>query len=134
MRTATVSTAPGTHRQTVRIGPHTLIADEPLDNGGDDAGPAPHEWLLAGLGACTSITTKMYAVRKGWPLEAVEVSVDGATVEGTFVFTRHIAFKGELTDEQRVRLLEIANKCPVHKTLSGPIRIDTVLVSRGVSL
>jgi putative redox protein len=133
MRTATVTTATGTHRQTVRIGPHTLVADEPTEEGGDDGGPAPHEWILAGLGACTSMTTKLYAVRKGWPLEAVEVTVAGDHVDGAFVLTRHVAFKGDLTDEQRVRLLEIANKCPVHKSLTGPIRIDTVLVSRSAA-
>jgi putative redox protein len=130
MRTAVVGTGPGTHRQIVRIGPHTLVADEPVADGGEDAGPAPHEWILAALGACTSMTTRMYAVRKGWPLVSVEVSVAGDHVDGAFVLTRHISFTGDLTDEQRVRLLDIANKCPVHRSLSGPIRIDTLLVSR----
>jgi putative redox protein len=130
MRTATVSTGKGTHRQVVRIGPHTLVADQAVAEGGEDAGPSPHEWILAALGACTSMTTKMYAVRKGWPLASVEVSVAGDHVDGAFVLTRHIAFVGDLTDEQRVRLLDIANRCPVHKSLSGPIRIDTLLVSR----
>ena len=130
MRTAIVTTGPGTHRQIVRIGPHTLVADEPMADGGDDAGPAPHEWILAALGTCTSMTVKMYAVRKGWPLASVEVSVAGDHIDGAFVLIRHITLFGELTDEQRVRLLDIANRCPVHKSLSGPIRIDTLLVSR----
>jgi putative redox protein len=129
MRTAVVSTGSGTHSQIVRIGPHTLAADEPKELGGDDTGPAPHEWILAALGACSSMTVKMYAGRKGWPLESVEVSVAGDHVEGTFVLTRELTFRGALTDEQRERLLEIANKCPVHRTLSGPIRIDTTLVA-----
>ena len=130
MRTVVVGTGLGPHRQIVRIGPHTLVADEPTEAGGDDAGPEPHEWLLAGLGACTSITVKMYATRKVWPLESVEVTVSGDRVDdGTFVFTRRITLRGPLTDEQRARLLEIANKCPVHKTLTGSIRIDTDLVS-----
>jgi putative redox protein len=127
MHAAIVTTAGGKFRQTVRIGPHTLVADEPVEKGGDDAGPQPHEWILAGLGACTSITVKLYADRKGWPLESVEVTVRGAHVEdGTFVMTRDVRFVGAgLTDEQRARLIAIANKCPVHKTLTGPIRIET---------
>ncbi|HEY8040400.1 MAG TPA: OsmC family protein [Polyangiaceae bacterium] len=133
MRHATVSTAEGKFRQNVRIGPHALVADEPVKadgSGGDDAGPAPHEWILAGLGACTSMTVKMYADRKGWPLEAVETTVRGDHVDGAFVLTRHIRLTGNLDDPQRERLLEIANKCPVHKSLTGPIRIATDLTPR----
>jgi len=125
MRSAVVTTAEGNFRQTVRIGSHVLTADEPVDEGGDDAGPGPHEWILAGLGACTSMTMKLYATRKGWPLEAVEVTVAGDHVDGAFVLTRHIVMRGALTEEQRARLLEIANKCPVHRSLTGPIRIAT---------
>lgn len=129
MRTALVRTATGKFQQTVQIGPHTLVADEPVADGGGDAGPAPHEWLLAGLGACTSMTTKMYAERKGWPLERVEVRVEGRKTDDAFVFHRVITFVGPLDAEQRARLLEIANKCPVHKTLSGHIRIETELAT-----
>jgi putative redox protein len=129
MRTAVVATGLGPYRQIVRIGPHTLVADEPVESGGEDAGPAPHEWILAGLGACTSMTVKMYATQKGWPLESVEASVSGDHVDGTFVLTRHVTLRGPLSDEQRARLLEIANRCPVHKSLSGPIRSDTDLVA-----
>jgi|SRR5580704_5407689 putative redox protein len=128
MQIAFVTTTDEKLRQTVRIGRHTLTADEPTEAGGHDAGPAPHEWILAGLGACTSMTLELYAARKGWPLEGVEVAVSGDHRDGTFVLTRHIAVRGELTDEQRARLLEIANKCPVHKSLSGPIRIDSDIV------
>ena len=130
MRTAVVGTGLGPHQQIVRIGRHTLIADQPAEAGGDDAGPAPHEWILAGLGACTSMTVKMYATRKAWPLESVEVSVSGDHVDGTFVLTRLLVLRGPLSEEQRARLLEIANKCPVHRSLSGPIRIDTDLAAR----
>jgi putative redox protein len=125
MRAAVVTTADGKFRQTVRIGPHVLSADEPVDEGGDDTGPGPHEWILAGLGACTSMTMKLYATRKNWPLEAVEVTVAGDHVDGAFVLTRHIVMRGALTEEQRARLLAIANKCPVHRSLTGPIRIAT---------
>jgi len=129
MRAAIVTTAEGKFRQTVRIGPHTLVADEPVADQGTDAGPAPHEWLLAGLGACTSMTVKMYADRKGWPVERVEVTVEGVHEDGGFTMHRRVRVEGAgLTDEQRARLLEIANKCPVHKTLSGPIRIKSELV------
>jgi putative redox protein len=130
MRTAIVTTAQGKFRQTVRVGPHTLTADESVAAGGEDAGLAPHEWLLAGLGACTAMTLEMYAERKGWPLESVEVKVDGEHHEGAFVMTRAIVVNGDLTDEQRDRLLEIANKCPVHKTLTGPIRIESTIAGR----
>ncbi len=129
MRTAIVGTGLAPHRQIVRIGPHTLVADEPVEEGGEDAGPGPHEWILAGLGACTSITLKMYATRKAWPLESVEVSVSGDHVDGAFVLTRHITLRGPLDEAQRARLLEIANKCPVHRSLTGPIRIDTDIVA-----
>jgi putative redox protein len=130
MRTAVVATTEGKLRQTVRIGSHVLAADEPVADGGDDAGPAPHEFILAGLGACTSMTMKLYAARKGWPVERIAVTVDGDHVDGAFVLTRHIAVEGPLTEEQRARLLEIANKCPVHRSLSGPIRIATDLVDK----
>ena len=129
MRTAVVATGLGPLQQIVRIGRHTLIADEPVGDGGDDAGPAPHEWILAALGACTSMTVKMYATRKTWPLESVEVSVAGDHVDGVFVLTRHVILRGPLDEEQRARLLDIANRCPVHRSLTGPIRIDTDLAA-----
>ncbi len=128
MRAAVVTTAaPGKFRQTVRVGTHTLIADEPVAAGGDDAGIAPHEWIFAGLGACTSMTLKAYAERKGWPLEEVEVTVHGEQDGGAFVLSRAIRVKGNLTPEQHARLLEIAEKCPVHKSLTGPIRIESTI-------
>lgn len=126
MHAAIVETAGGKFRQTVRIGPHNLVADESASEGGDDAGPAPHEWVLAGLGACTSMTVKLYADRRGWPLESVHVRVEGQHVDGAFVLTCEVRLMGAgLTDEQRARLLGIANKCPVHRSLTGPIRIET---------
>ncbi len=129
MRSATVTTGTGKFGQRIRIGEHELVADEPRESGGDDSGPAPHEFLLAGLGACTSMTLKMFADRKAWPLTGVEVVVEGHHDENkAFVIERRISLAGELSDEQRTRLLEIANKCPVHKTLTGTIRIDTRLV------
>ncbi|MDP9001607.1 MAG: OsmC family protein [Myxococcota bacterium] len=127
MRMAKVTTASGKFGQKVQIGAHVLAADEPLETGGDDIGPAPHEWILAGLGACTSMTLRAYAAHKGWPLESVEVIVEGHHRDGEFILTRHVRVSGTFTVEQRTRLLEIANKCPVHKSLSGTIRIETDL-------
>jgi putative redox protein len=128
MRDATVRTKQGKFQQDVQIDRHHLIADEPVESGGDDAGPAPHDFLLAALGSCTSMTVKMYADRKGWPLRAVEVKLSQAKEGEVHVIKREIHFEGDLDDVQRARLMEIANKCPVHKTLSGEIRIDSQLL------
>jgi putative redox protein len=106
-------------------GTHTWLADEPASLGGADTGPTPNSLLLSSLGACTNITLRMYAKRKGWPLEAVGVQLSMTTgAEGTTI-DRQITLTGPLDDEQRERLLQIANACPVHKILSGTIRIDS---------
>jgi putative redox protein len=128
MREVTVTTDSGKFRQAVRVGPHVIVSDEPQASGGEDAGPAPHELLLAALGSCTSMTVKMYADRKGWLLKSVEARVSAARENDVFVIRRQIRLDGELDSEQRTRLLEIANKCPVHKTLSGTIRIESALI------
>jgi putative redox protein len=134
-------TLAGRYTNGVRVGRHSLMADEPIDVGGTDAGPMPHDFVLAGLGACTSMTVRMYAERKGIPLTRVSVRLsirkikaadcpDCVTKEGEVTeMTRDVSLEGDLSDEQRARLIEIANKCPVHKTLSGEIKIRTHLVS-----
>jgi putative redox protein len=134
-------TLTGRYTNHVRVGNHLLLADEPTSVGGDDKGPSPHDWVMAGLGACTSMTIRMYAERKELPLKKVSVRVwmrkikaadcpDCTTKEGDVTeMMRDISFEGDLTDEQKARLIEIANKCPVHKTLSGEIKIRTHLVS-----
>lgn len=113
---------------------HSLITDEPLEAGGDDAGPDPYSLLLAALGTCISMTTMLYARRKEWPLERITVRLrqqrvhfkDCQECEHTkegFIHRigRSVAFEGNLTEEQRSRLQEIAYKCPIHKTLTSEI-------------
>jgi putative redox protein len=127
-RQVEVSTGQGKFGQNISVGPHRLIADEATADGGDDGGPVPHEFLLIGLGACTSMTVKMYADRKGWPLRSVDVKVRGRRDEAEgFVVERELTFVGDLDDEQRKRLLDIADKCPVHKTLTRGVKISTRL-------
>jgi putative redox protein len=128
MRSVTVKTGEGKFGQSIHVGPHELVGDEPPDVGGDDRGPDPFELVLAGLGACTSMTIKVYADRKSWPLASVEVEVTGEKREGSFLAKRSIRLSGDLTEEQRARLLDIANKCPVHKMLTGKIEIESALV------
>jgi putative redox protein len=132
----------GPYQQTVSAGRHTLIADEPLDAGGDDAGLAPFDFLLAALGSCTSITLRMYAQRKGLALTHVSVALTHQKIDlanGSGVdrldrlerldhIERIITLEGELSVEQRQRLLEIANKCPMYRTLQSDIRIDSRIV------
>lgn len=126
-REARITQRGGKFQQNVEIGPHRLIADEPAAAGGDDAGLSPHEFLLAALGTCTAMTLRMYAERKQWPLRTVEVRVSQDKRDGVHVMSRTVKLEGDLDAEQRQRLLEIAQKCPVHKTLTGEIRIETDL-------
>jgi len=136
-----VTSAVGGYAQTIRTRGHTLSADEPVAAGGTDIGPDPYELLLASLGACTSMTVQMYARQKGWPLAAVSVRLrhqkvhaqDCADCEKSTAFVdlieKDVDLTGDLSTQQRARLLEIADRCPVHRTLTGQVRIRTSAVS-----
>lgn len=127
--------------QIITVGPHRLVADEPVAAGGEDAGPGPYDFLLAGLGACTSMTMRLYADRKSLPLDRVTVTLKHSKVyakdcaecetrDGMLdQIERDIAIDGALDAEQRKKLMEIADKCPVHRTLTSEIRIVTKAVS-----
>jgi putative redox protein len=131
-------TASGSYTQQITVGRHLLLSDEPRPIG-DDAGPTPYDLLLAALGACTSMTVRMYADRKGWPLERVRVTLrhsrihakDCADCETTKEWIDHIdrdvELAGDLDDTQRQRLLDIAERCPVHQTMTSQVRIATSL-------
>lgn len=115
----------GKLQQVLDIGRHTLLSDAPEGLGGEDTGPEPHDLLAAALAACTALTVTMYARRKGMLLEDVRVKITHGQQDGAYLLQRHIEYVGELGPEDRQRLTDIANKCPVHKTLSGAIRIAT---------
>ena len=121
----------GRYQQEIVAGEHRLVADEPPALGGADAGPAPFDYLLSALGACTSMTLRMYAERKSLPLKRVSVALSHDKVEIDAVMRdrihRDITLEGDLSDEQRQRLLEIANKCPVHRALSQSFQLDCKL-------
>lgn len=133
-------TGRGRLQQEVRVGPHRFLADEPAAAGGLGSGPTPYDLLLAGLGACTAMTLRLYADGKGWPLEGVRVDLDHAKVHAADCAAcetkegridrigRRVALAGPLDPAQRARLLEIADKCPVHRTLHAEVLIETAEV------
>lgn len=118
-----------TYSTRIEVGGHALTGDEPARNGGRNTGPAPWDYLLAGLGACTAITLRMYADRKQWPVDAVDVDLHlthGA--DGAMLIRRTLAISGAVDDAQKARMVEIAEKTPVTLTLKAGLHIDTTLV------
>ena len=142
MAKVTVQNLPDyTYSQLLTAGQHAFLADEPPEAGGEGIGPGPYELLLWALGACTSMTLLMYARRKGWDVAEVSVHLthdrvhaqDSEEVEAEAgrvdLIHRDISLRGEISDEQRERLLEIAQRCPVHKMLTaGPKVVDSIIV------
>lgn len=131
---------PTGYAQQMTAGSHQLAGDEPVALGGTDTGPTPYDFLLAALGTCTSMTLRMYAARKEWPLEEIQVRLrhskvhakdcaDCETTEGKIdVIEKDISLAGPLSDEQRTKLLEIADRCPVHRSLTSENKINSRLV------
>jgi putative redox protein len=126
--------------QEIIAGPHHIAADEPTSVGGTDSGPTPYDLLLAAIGSCTSMTIAMYARRKQWPLKSVTVRLRHSRIHAEdcadcetrpaklTLIERDIELEGVLDEEQRARLLAIANRCPVHLTLTSQMEIRTKLV------
>ncbi|MEI7470129.1 MAG: OsmC family protein [Chloroflexota bacterium] len=114
------------YRSKITAGVHMLIADEPVNEGGLDLGPTPIQLLAGSLGSCTTITLRMYADRKSWPLQGadVNVTIDRTTTQASI--QRNIRLHGPLDETQRARLMQVADACPVHKMLSATIAITTV--------
>jgi putative redox protein len=106
---------------------HVIRADEPLEKGGANTGPEAFELLLASLGAWTAITLRMYARRKGWPLEGVQAQAGFDEAQGQRLIRMTLSLTGALSPEQRARLLQIANACPVHKALTTGVMVETQL-------
>ena len=127
-------------RTEVEAGGHKFVADEPESLGGTDTGPNPYDYLLAALGSCTAMTLRMYADRKGWPLESVTVRLSQDRIHATDCeecetgegridrIEREIELVGSLEEKQRRRLLEIADMCPVHRTLKAEVLVENSLV------
>ena len=128
MRNVETQFGSGAYEQSITVGTHHLMSDVGSSKGGSDSGPSPHEYLAAALASCTGMTLKMYAGRKSWGLENAIVTVNISRTDEVERFTRTISLVGNLDTEQTARLMEIANKCPVHKALIGTIEIDTQLV------
>lgn len=136
-----VESASSDFLENISVGQHRLQADEPVSAGGQDAAPSPYELLLAALGACKVVTLRMYAKRKGWPLQRVQINLSHSRVhaedciscEGTGSLIDQIDVElkllGHLTGEQRQTLLAIAEKCPLHRTLTSGVQIRTRAVS-----
>lgn len=136
----------GKFTQKITIGPHVLIADEPLSSGGNDLGPSPYDFLLAGLGSCTAMTLRMYANLKKLALEKIIVRLQHQKIYAKDCtdcensnskidhIYRQIDLQGNLSADERQKLLEIANKCPVHRTLTSKISITTELVEANTTV
>jgi putative redox protein len=119
---------PGSLKVAISVGGQSFPGDEPVAAGGTGTGPAPHDLLSAGLAECTALTLRLYADRKAWPLEAIEVEVTHEVQPDAMprdLFRREIKLTGPLDEDQKARLMDIADRCPVHRTLTTGSRIET---------
>ncbi|NCT41292.1 MAG: OsmC family protein [Alphaproteobacteria bacterium] len=122
-----VETGASDYAVSIDVSGHKITGDEPQDAGGKDLGPAPYDLLTAALGECTAMTVRWYALQQKWPLERVEVNITFQKIDKVGVFEKEVIVHGDkLTDEQRQKLIEIAAKCPVQRTLEGKVKIKTV--------
>ena len=122
---ATIGTV--AYKTVITSAGHTLVADEPESLAGGDTGMSPYSLLLASLGSCTAITLRMYIERKMWVISQITVNLELSTAAAGTQITRKLSFDGEVSEEQKKRLVQIANACPIHKILVGSITIDTQL-------
>ena len=129
MRKATARRDNGSYRHTVSVRSHDLVVDEPKDQGGEDSGPDPQEMLAVSLASCVAITVEMYATRKGWSIGDVECEVEYEPAQrgSPTKFNLTLRLPKELPEDQRERLMQIAAKCPVHRTLEGEVMVEEKL-------
>jgi putative redox protein len=128
IQTATAVIGTDVYKTELSARSHNIIADEPLDIGGTDLGPRPGDFIRIGLASCTAITLRMYANRKNLDVTQIRVSVSNGVFDGKTTYKTEIEIKGTLDEEQTKRMMQIAKLCPVHKTLTNPIEIETALV------
>ena len=126
MITASAEFGSAPYVQSISIRHHRLTADEGAEHGAEDTGPTPSELLLGALASCAAVTVQMYARRKGWTLRHARVDVSGRDEQGTYVIDRRVVLDGDLTEEQRARLSDIAGRCPVSKRLTNGVTIRAV--------
>ena len=127
MASVTVSSNGSRYGQNIAIRQFHMMADEPPDLGGDDTGPTPFEFILTGLGSCKAITLQMYAERKGWDLQSVVVDLRYEKRGEQHIIEVDLTVEGDLDDQQRQRLREISDRCPVQRLLTEPVHIHTRL-------
>jgi putative redox protein len=126
MITASAEFGAAPYAQSIAVRHHRFTADEGPEHGAADTGPTPSELLLAALASCVAVTIQMYARRKEWPLTHARVEVSGGDQQGSYVIERRVVLEGDLSDEQRARLLDIAGRCPVSKRLTNGVTIRSV--------
>jgi putative redox protein len=123
--TATIGLEP--YETSLNNGVHLIYSDEPPEAGGKDKGPSPQDFLRMSLASCTAITLRMYANRKNLDIEKIMVAIRTESVENKTIFHRNVFVKGTITNEQREKLMKIANACPIHKILENPIEVNTTI-------